>query len=409
MVINTSYIKRLILFGYLISLLLGGITAISIGDRTPALLYADLFLLILALQYIARFFHEDSAAVIDQPILILSMLYILSQMVSLLINQSDFFKGMLSIKIFLNGFLIYFIILSLYETERDIDWITYNLVFFAAILSLILIFKFGWGSNSISYSDLTKGMISTRLGDSNYLASFLTFFAPISLGLAVANSQLSKRVLFTICFVLMLLALIVTMSKGAALGLAIALGIVLPSVLRLNARIKYIVVLATIILCVNYLVPLVIPDAFIGRNIESIEYRIQNPDYSRSEMVKLAWEDFLAKPLFGMGPYQSFKSSRYENMPHNFILQVLAELGIFGGIPFLLIIVIFLLRSYKLNFNARLDKAWKNEYAFFFAGIIGTLIHGMLELTFQGAQYMTVFWIFMAVIYLKTQSQGDTL
>jgi len=397
------HLHRLIILGFLLSLLLGGITTLSIGDRTPNLLYSEVFLLVLVCQYLLRMLIRDRTIIVDKPILILLSLYFFAQILSLLINQSDLFKGLLSIKITISGFFIYLIVLSWCRTERDVDWIVYNLVFLTTIMALILVYKFALGLNPSD--EFVKEMIGIGLGASNYLAAFLVLFIPVSLGLVISESNRIVRALFAFCSLIMMLSLIITMSRGAALSLALALFLILPIMLKMKEKIKYLLVLVAIMLGMYYLVPKVIPEIYIQKNIQLIEYRINNPDINRINVMMLALEDFCENPFIGIGPYQSYaQTSRYENMPHNFVLQTFAELGLLGGIPFNLILIIFVIRSYRICIYPMNNIEWRRKNIYFFAGILGTLFHGLIEITFQGPQYTMIFWIFMTVIYLKYRS-----
>jgi O-antigen ligase len=319
----------------------------------------------------------------------------LAHLLSILVNGSDIFKGLLSVKIFVGGVFIYLIILSFFKKNENTGWIIYSLVFFATALSIILIIKYTVGYDESD--NLTKDMVDIGWGRSNYLASFLAFFIPISLGLAILEKALTTRVIFIGCFLLMLLTLVVTMSKGAGLSLAIVLFIVLPLLLKTKVKIKYLVTLISIIVCAYYLTPKIMPESLITMNTQYIEYRLGTPDDTRIQLLQTSWEDFIENPLLGIGPYESKSlSSKYEIMPHNFIAQLFAELGLLGAIPFMLIIFIFLFRAYK-----NCSYSGNAEDYFILAGVIGTLIHGLFELTFQGAQYMSVFWVLMAAITLK--------
>lgn len=392
---------------FLLSLLAGGVTNISVGDRTPNLLYGDMCLLALVAISVLGSFYSPSARRGDKLILVLLCWFLIAQIFSLLINGSDFFRGMLSIKTALNGFAIYFVVLSLCQNDRDVDWGAYSLVAFATGMSVILIYKFVLGHGT--GDELNKEFISIGLGSSNYLAAFSAFMIPVSLGLSISEKKLIARGFFAFCAVLMLFSLVITMSKGAALSLLVVHSIVLPVLLKWRPKGKYLLVLLIVGGAAAYVIPLLAPE-LLDKYVHSIQYRFYNPDYSRLSSSVAAWNDFLAHPWIGIGPYESgIQIVRYENMPHNFVLQTLAELGIIGGLPFLLIILVVVGRAYRNCFYSGENIKWRGENRYFFAGLVATLIHGLLELTFQGMQYISVFFVFAALTTLKLRAGSRSL
>lgn len=401
LVISGTLIRRALIIAFVLSLLPGGVTQFAVGDRTPNILYADVFLLFMTFVFLLYLVKNKSILVNgDRPVLILFVLLILFQLLSLLFNDSDLFKGLLSLKISLTGALVYFIVLSMCKTERDTDWITYSLVLLTTSMSVILIIKYVVGFN---YGDaFTKEMIGIGMGSSNYLAAFTAFFIPVCFGLVFSERRYLSRFIFLMAALVMIFSLAITMSNGAILSLLIAMGLVLPLLLKMKIKVLYILFLTTVLLIMYFVIPVAVPEPLLEKNVDLLEYRLDNFDPSRMRTMKTAWADFLDNPMLGIGPYQSYAdNSTYENMPHNFVLQSFGDLGVLGGFSFLALLSIFIVRSLKNCFYGGPNSKWRIENVFFFAGIISTLIHGLIEITFQGPQYTIAFWTFMAAIYLK--------
>lgn len=78
---------------------------------------------------------------------------------------------------------------------------------------------------------------------------------------------------------------------------------------------------------------------------ETVQFR------SRGTLYKLAWKEFLKEPLTGMGlgGYQI----KYGGTPHNAILELLCEGGLLLGGPILLLILLALIRLFRLAWHDR--------------------------------------------------------
>jgi O-antigen ligase len=80
-----------------------------------------------------------------------------------------------------------------------------------------------------------------------------------------------------------------------------------------------------------------------GRDV-SVEERVDS--------IGIGWETFMAHPLVGVGPGLSASHNIY-SVPHQSILMVASEIGIFGGLAFLILNVVVLFRCAKHALRAR--------------------------------------------------------
>lgn len=369
--------------------------SVLLGSFTKIIFYVQLYVPMIALLVLMYLIiAKKHVFTYDGVVVFLSLIYIVAHFVSISINQSSLIKGILSLYTFSFLFLIYLLAINIYKNEMKPYSIIFILIIFSSILSCQLIYKFIF---NFDMSKINKDMIELSWGGSNYLAAFIVPFIPISFGFAIDARVLLQRLIWVLCCLFMLVSLILTMSKGAALSLIIVLMLIIPIFLSFKMKLVYFITMVTSIIFLIYFIPVVVPREFLELNKSLIEYRISNPDNVRSEIIKYAWEDFLDNPLVGIGPFKTQAyPERYQVMPHNFVLQVMAELGLLGSIPFFLIIIVFVFRSYE---NAKLSGTASNYGVF--AGLIVTLLHGMTELTFQGIQYMVIYGLFMAAVSLE--------
>lgn len=385
------------------SLALGGLGVVNIGDRTPVLLAADAFLGALAYLVAIRWLTGTRAAYQDRMVGVLVGTCIGAQFLSLLVNGSDLYKGLLSIKILGTAWLAYAVSLALVRSRQHARLVFVGIIALPTLISVLLISQFALFSWEGDSPD--KNLIRLAFGGSNYLASFMVIGIPAALGVVMTRKRWAPRALSASAAVLMTVGLLLTLSRGGAFALAVALAVVAPALLGFRRSVRYLLLFvgasALMILVVG---PRVLP-TYWTKGLELTTYRLEYPDKSRVELLGRAANDFLTHPILGIGPLQSQAVDSYGGTPHNFVLQSFAELGLAGAIPFLSIIGVFLVRAARTVRRAR-PSGGNVELAMLFAGMTGSLIHGMFELTFQGAEYAVFFFTSMSVVSVGYWSSG---
>jgi O-antigen ligase len=202
--------------------------------------------------------------------------------------------------------------------------------------------------------------------------------------------------------------LLITMSKGAILSLV--LGTVCATPLFYKAGVKFRHLLIFLLVIVLFF--LIVPTDLVATNYDMFVYRTDNPDLNRVDLWNIAWKEFVRNPILGVGPYCIYIYNRQyaidDLYTHNFILNELADLGLVGAIPFILLVVVLVRLSYKACVSASTDLRSRWMSIALFVGLLSTLIHGLVEPTFPGREYSVVFWVYISLIALYARS-GSTL
>jgi O-antigen ligase len=94
-------------------------------------------------------------------------------------------------------------------------------------------------------------------------------------------------------------------------------------------------------------------------------------------------------------PYYMFSNVSAPHS-HNLFLQVFIELGIFGLIVFLLMLLTFFRTLLKLFYKTR-NRKTKSFLAAFFAAAVAFLIQGIFDHVFYNYRVMLTFFIFMGI------------
>ena len=177
---------------------------------------------------------------------------------------------------------------------------------------------------------IMKKLVDLPWGRTNYLAGLLILAVPLLLGLMGESTTRSARFACAVGLVLSVAGLAVSASKGAILSLAVALALTF-GLARRQTRAPRLIVLA--VFAVGVLM-------YVAGPLKQVtEMRLQTAalDYSageRMDLYRLAWEQFLRHPVFGVGlnvfSVVSHRLHGVDTVPHNLELGCLAELGLPG-------------------------------------------------------------------------------
>jgi len=174
-------------------------------------------------------------------------------------------------------------------------------------------------------------------GNSNDMALFLVTLVPITAALLVGTRNVLLKVLGIVCAVLMVLATVLTYSRGAFLGLVIGIGFML---WKISPQRRWAMMLLGAVLIAGILV--LAPGGY-GRRLASIVVPSLDPvgsaDARRGELMRSLYVA-MRHPLLGigMGNYQS-NMSYHGLVTHNAYTQVAAEMGAIALVCYTMFIV----------------------------------------------------------------------
>lgn len=239
------------------------------------------------------------------------------------------------------------------------------------ILFIDAIFQFIMGYNLLGFKTFDGNRVSSFFGDELILGSFLLRFSPFLFIFLVLN--INNKFYYWFSFILIIITDIIIFITGerAAAGLIVVLTfyyLIFLNNLRIlrmfSILISSLVILSLITFSTN------VKDRLINKTLEEVSLAQENPNISEIfPKEKFNMDFYIVSPthtnyiftsinifkdniLFGKGPKtyryycndERFKINRFScsTHPHNYYVQILAELGLFG-FAFLLIAVLFIL------------------------------------------------------------------
>lgn len=399
-----------LLWVLLFSFMLGGVSVQS-GDRTPVISYFDILFFLTIAGLLAKFMLTSFRfSLPDKLVLRLSCLHIAAQLISLMFNQSDVPKSVLAIKVSIFSVAVYFIALSIIRSERDLRLTAYGLVFFATGITLLLVYFYAtlWRSLFTDNATANKDLIGLAFSPNNGLAVIIAFLLPLSFGLAFSERN-KARLVFILTSAILPIGLAITMSRGAFVSLVLGGLLACPMFFKTGPKLRNIALVAVLGSCVLYVLPSQLVEANVQLfKIYDMSERAQLPNSSqeRYDMMQAGWQAFLDHPIVGIGANGSYlynlQAIGDSHLTTNWIVREFSELGLLGGIPFVAMIGVLLVRDYRLCKSTSYLQSEKYLTLALYVGLLVTLINGISEATFTSQPYAVVFWIFVAIVRAKS-------
>ncbi len=305
--------------------------------------------------------------------------------------------------IYLAFMAAYFLIINLVRSKKQLNNLLTVFVLSGLLVCLygIAQYIFGWDTaqawmDEEMFSDIKMRIYST-LGNPNVLGEYILLVLPVSLGLMWTRKGLLQKLFYAAASAVMLVALILTFSRGCWLGFLVAAAIF---VTFAAGKLWGLGLIALPLL------PAVLPESIMNRFTSIGDLKDSSTSYrvyiwmGTLAMVRDFWISGI-----GMGseaftevyPFYSYNGIVAPHS-HNLFLQILVESGIGGILVFGLILLLFLKRM-MAGYQAGGGKGapLSTMIVAISAGICGFLVQGMFDNCFYNYRVMLIFWCVMGM------------
>jgi O-antigen ligase len=391
----------LLLQVFLLSILAGSIDLFSTGSSTSQISFVDLVYPILLTFAIIRFLFTKN--IISDPrynVILILFGFFLAWSLFLVLLATDKLLSLAFWKNYFSGFIVFFFTLSAIRRPDQVKSFFNVLILWGTILAFIsfyIIYSLGGISTGLIKIFLSKNLLATSWGKSNYLAAFYVLIIPVTIGhLLTIRSHFSKFLLSSALLV-MFSAMVLTLSRGGIVSMVAAVLILISKILKPRTFVPLLLLISMIalILLLNPMTYVLYKS--VSRVDSSLSY------FSRLNFYKDVWNTILDYPITGvgianLGYYSKFIISTTVASAHNIVLGMLGETGIVGASLFLpLLGYSFLLcvRDYR---NEKNEKVRILQWSFISA-FCGVLIHSMMEPNFEGFQFSVMIWSTLALFF----------
>lgn len=336
---------------------------------------------------------------------ILILLFLLTAIISLKVTP-DFLGGLGIFKAYFIEPILFFYCLTITSKKYGYTYIIYSLVGAGVWLSLLGVLQKLTGSFTLATHEIAQGRISGVYNSANSLALFLGPISVLALGQFVLSKKIAKKVLFFGLFVLFTLIMVWSRSRGGLLGELGAIAIFAYTVITLKfkflKKIWYMVPLTCFLV-----IALFFYQIYQSYNFFPIEH---GKPYTAGDTLQIRFFIWMGtvnllkdNPIFGAGlnGFKTVYSNQYRlpeyqeqfQYPHNILLTIWSELGIYGLFIFLLILT--------SCFGLVIRKITTHSQPVFGAVLIGMLsywiIHGMVDVPYFKNDLSLEFWVVVAL------------
>lgn len=338
----------------------------------------------LAIFLSAYVFYKKSA--FPQTIIYPVILFFAALFMSVLFSQNKL-NSLPEVNSYIAGLLLFFVVVSLSEKRRAL--VIKTIILSGLAVSFLAIYQYFFGFKHVSnYLSSHELSFPFALDCLQRRRVFLPFIIPNTLGGYLAMVVPLAMVNKTWFILPIFFALLLTKSLGALL--ALFCGVIIYFYGR--GKLKK----ANLFLLIGLFVLIVA--IFLSRFADQKEHT--QPVFSTIMRLNY-WQETLgiikAHPFVGCGPGNfNLKLSRYA---HNSYLQIWAQMGIFGLVSFIWIIVVV----FKSCFRNLKEAFYPKQIAALLAASSVFLIHNFLDFTFFLPEVVFIWWVILGLAMVKKE------
>ena len=377
----------------------GLMSAVLIMPFLPDMLSLLLMYSLVGVYLFNQLFKEHNPltkASIDIPIILYVIVMVISTITSITFSGS--FRDL---ALHLGGLSFVFVMANSIKNKKDFNTIVTILVFSATMVALYGLFQYVVGVDidaawlDVENNPDVKVRVFSVFNNPNILAEYLVMIIPISVSLFWYTKRLDKKIIFLGTTLIMILALVLTLSRGGWIGFAFS---ALVFILLIEKRLLLSII--PISLGAIYL----LPQTILNR-ILSIGNLTDSSNAYRIKMWGITLDIIRDYPIAGVGfghlPFKQTYETYIRTMPiyhsHNTYLQTAAETGIPGLIVFLFFL--FILFKYGINNLIKTeDRYIRILSAGVLSGVAGVLAHGLVENVLYLPKIIMTFWVMIGFI-----------
>jgi len=298
--------------------------------------------------------------------------------------------------------LFYLMVINVVDTREKVKWVMRVIILAATSQAIIGVIEFIFDVQLFSQPLVATSMDTIKIGgiervrvsgswDPTYFGALIVSGIPVTfLMIRLRREKVLLRVIYIIAFILLIVSLILSFSKGAMISLVGILLFGLMKIKRKRILIIFLILMGLLLgSVVLYSLDSQIATTWIGFSKGIIEnINPANIDYSKPKSLSIAfrwvhWSEalkmILSHPLFGVGPENSIVLMAQQNVPpayagniHNHFLLIAAEYGLLALSLYFCIIVMIWKNYLEVEKVARANQ--DEEMVFISIGLQASLL-----------------------------------
>ncbi len=299
-----------------------------------------------------------------------------------------------SIEWMLRSFIIFFLVYNSFSTKEEIE-VVFKIIVLSVFLSTFVSFFVFLGGFSISLKNILPLFTERFAGtifDPNYFAMTVAASMPLAIVLTIKSERLLVKLFWTFAVLFLIFSMIISQSRTGLFSIAIIF--VYSVIYMIQKRRKEVLFLIVPVITVILMLPAVFwyrISLFLQAMLAGTRGDVSM--YQRLSLLQAASDVFIKNSIFGVG-LGNFEvvAARYTQYPmvcHNTYLEIAANLGLVGLIPFLGILYMgFTTLKGALSNTHLSDLAWAVR-----AGLLGLYV----SILFLSVPFKLDLWVFLAL------------
>lgn len=283
--------------------------------------------------------------------------------------------------VFIKAVLMFIVLVNVLRSKTRLRWLIYLAFSVTILLSYNAIRDYRSG-NFLVEGDRIKGLLGGMFGNPNDLALHFVTMVPIAVGLMFASKRIYGKVIFAAVGIMIVMANVVTFSRGGFLGL-LATAVVLVWKLGRNHRVA-----TAIIAPLCFAIFIAAAPGNYGSRLLSIFVRDLDPmgtANTRQEILNRSILVSLRNPITGIGMGNFHSVSLHETVTHNAFTQVSAEMGTAALIVYLMFLTAPIRRLRRVEREASDERL--SFYYYLSIGLQASLVGYMVSAFFASVAY----------------------
>lgn len=333
---------------------------------------------------------------IDIPIILFFIVMVISTVTSI-----SFIGSLRDLALHIGGITFALVMANSIKDKNSFNLIATMMIFSATLVALYGLYQYVVGVNieaawlDVENNPDVRVRIFSVFGNPNILAEYLIMIIPISVALFWNTKKISKKIIFLCTTLIMILAMVFTLSRGSWIGFAFS---ALIFILLIDKR------LLLSIIPISLGAVFFLPQTIMNR-ILSIGNLADSSNAHRINIWNMTLNIIGDYPMAGVGfghlPFREVFGTYIRTLntyhAHNTYLETAAELGIPGLLVFLFFI--FILFKYGINKLVKSkDKYIRTLGAGALSGLAGVLANGATENVLYLPKIIITFWMIVGFI-----------
>lgn len=341
---------------------------------------------------------------LDKPILALLFLCLISSFFSMHHQTS-----LWAMVILINYVVIFYLVIHTVRTRSQLRQLVYLIIGVATFLAVFGLFK-RFGTNPFpwwDYGDIKyiPDALSSTFGNRNHLAGYMEMALPLALGLFLLGYRAGKVLILSYITLLLLTALILSLSRGGWIGILVGLSFMAVALLtsRYFERKNFLIALISGLLALALIVLATTP---VVERIKTFEQKEEIPNFQSRVIRWGGVVDMIQDhPLIGTGPgtfatiftrYQPPGSTSRSFYAHNDYLHFISEVGLL----FIAIVVWMIIALYRKGFQKMRNpsRLVRGVAVGAMSGITAILIHSISDFNLHIPANALLFVVLSAIL-----------